>query len=325
MINAEIVKRNVVETVTEEELDRLLDVGKPTVYCGYETSGKVHIGHMVTATKLSDMQGQSLKVKVLFADIHTRLNKKGKDSWIDDMVEYWRHCFNAMGLDKAEYILGSDFQMEKPYLEDVFRLAGETTMNRALRSMQEVARDIENAKVSQMIYPLMQIADIKALNTDIAYGGMEQRKIHMLARETLPLISAKKPVCLHTPLICSLKGPDCKMSSSQPETIIAIDEEPDSISKKIKSAYCPPDAEKNPILDALRLIVFPREGILTVKRAQKYGGDLEYTQYQRLEEDYILKKLHPADLKTASSEALIKTLEPIREYMKENRVKYPKN
>jgi len=38
------------------------------------------------------------------------------------------------------------------------------------------------------------------LDVDVALGGMEQRKIHMLARESLPKMGYEAPVCLHTPL-----------------------------------------------------------------------------------------------------------------------------
>ena len=68
--------------------------------------------------------------------------------------------------------MGSDFQFEKEYQLDVMRLAQNLTINRGLRGMQEVARDIENATISQLWYPLMQVVDIKHLDVDVAVGGM---------------------------------------------------------------------------------------------------------------------------------------------------------
>jgi tyrosyl-tRNA synthetase len=320
----ERVMRNLVEVVTEDELDAVLSSKSPSVYCGYETSGPVHIGHMVTATKLLDLREAGFKVKVLFADVHTLLNRKGSQEWVEKMVGYWTECFKGFGLTDVEYVKGSDFQFQKEYVSDVLKLALDVTMNRALRSMQEVARDIENAHVSQVIYPLMQIVDIKALGVDVAYGGLEQRKIHMLARETLPELGFRKPVCVHTPLICSLQGPECKMSSSKPETIIAVDEEPSSIKKKVSSAYCPPEAVSNPVLDACKLLLFPRLGRLRVSRPAKYGGDAEYDSYAQLEADYLSKKLHPADLKSMTSEGLGSLLEPVRKHLKDSGTEYPK-
>ena len=323
MNSLELVLRNAVEVITETELEDILSKETKTVYCGYETSGPVHIGHMVTVTKLLDFLKAGFKVKVLFADVHTELNMKGSGEWVEKMVAYWMECFKAMGLDEAIYVKGSSFQFEKDYVSDVLRLSQMSTMNRALRSMQEVARDIENAKVSQVIYPLMQIVDIKALDADIAYGGLEQRKIHMLARETLPEINFKKPVCLHTPLLCSLGGPDSKMSSSKPETIIAVDEQHKSVEKKLAKAYCPLEVDGNPVLDICRLLLFPRYEKIIVERSEKYGGTTEYVDYESLRDDYMSQKLHPADLKKTTAKYLNMTLEPVRKRLAHSGTKLP--
>jgi len=321
-MDAGIVRRNVVEVVTEDELGSVMKKRSPVVYCGYETSGPVHIGTMVTVSKLLDFQRAGFKVKVLFADVHTRLNRKGGEEWITQMVEYWRECFMGLGLDKAEFVLGSDFQYKREYVHDVLEMGVSTTMQRALRSMQEVARDIENAHVSQVIYPLMQIADIKHLGADVAYGGMEQRKIHMLAREVLPGIGYMKPVCVHTPLLVSLQGPASKMSSSKPETMIAVDEEPESIAKKINGAFCPQEKDGNPVLGAAELLVFPISGKLDVKRPEKFGGNMTYDSYSQLEADYLAKKLHPMDLKNATAESLSEILSGVRKRLKERGIQY---
>ncbi|MFH1788968.1 MAG: tyrosine--tRNA ligase [Candidatus Altiarchaeota archaeon] len=313
-MDEELILRNVVEVVTSEELSSLLSGKKnPSVYCGFEVSGPVHVGTLVAATKLKDFMDAGFKVKVLLADVHTRLNRKDVD--LDAMIEYWRESFKAFGLKKAEYILGSSFQFNDEYIQDVLEIGLKTTLNRALRSMQEVARDIEHAHVSQVIYPLMQIADIKALSVDVSYGGIEQRKIQMLAREVLPEIGYKKPVCVHTPLISSLKGPDVKMSSSIPDSMISVQDTPEEISAKVKSAYCPTEKAGNPILGVTELVIFPRTGIVEVKRQGKFGGDVSYDSYERLEGDYLSGKLHPQDLKSAVSTALSALLEPVKEIL----------
>lgn len=308
----DLIKRNTEEIITPEELEQTLKK-KAVTYCGYEVSGPVHIGTQVAVSKQVDFQEAGLEVKVLFADVHTYLNRKGSERWIDEMVEYWKDSFVALGLKKAEYVRGTDFEFNKEYVHDVLSLGLLTTLSRASRSMQEIARDIEHARVSQMIYPLMQIADIKHLDVDIAHGGMEQRKIHMLARETLPEVGYKKPVCIHTPLLVSLQGPGGKMSSSKPETIIAVNEEPEEIRQKIAKAYCPMEAEGNPVLQICKYLIFPRTGSLEVKRPEKFGGDLAFESYPELEETFLEKNLHPMDLKNSVAEALTTLLEPVRE------------
>lgn len=307
------LKENLTEIVTEKEFDKLKEGS--VVYCGYETSGPFHIGTMTTALNLLRFKNAGFKTKILLADVHTKLNRKGGDKFIEEMIDYWKKCFIALGFEESEIVRGSEFQFEKDYIEDVLTLGMKVTVDRARRSMQEIARDLENARVSQMIYPLMQIADMKALKADVAYGGLEQRKIHMLAREILPVIY-KNIVFCHSPLIVSLLGPDSKMSSSKPETMIKIDEDPDVVKKKISRAYCPVSTENNPILQICKFIIFSKTDKFRVKRPEKFGGDVEFDSYAELENAFINKKLHPADLKNAAAEHLIEILDPIREEIK---------
>ncbi len=321
MDEKEVLFRNLVEVVTEEELQGLASSERPPVtYCGFEISGPVHVGHLVSAAKQLDFQELGWEVKVLFADVHTLINRKGAEDWITRVVEYWEECFRLFGLSEAEFVRGSSFQFDEGYVKDVLNLGLESTLNRALRSMQEVARDIEHARVSQVIYPLMQIADIKALGVDVAHGGLEQRKIHMLAREILPSIGYKKPVCVHGPLLASLAGPDVKMSSSVPESMIAVDEEPSSIEAKVKKAHCPPETEGNPVLQMAEFVVFPKLGELAVERPAKFGGDVSFADYASLEKAYVGKELHPADLKAGVAAGLVEALAPVREGLEKKKL-----
>ncbi|MEK6885863.1 MAG: tyrosine--tRNA ligase [Nanoarchaeota archaeon] len=311
-----LIKQNTVEIVKEEELVSLLQTKKkPVVYCGYEPNGPMHLGHFVTITKLMDFEKAGFHVKVLLADVHAFLNRKGNEEDIKREVENWRKTIKAIGLN-AEVVLGSSFQFEKEYELDVMRMAQDSTINRGLRSMQEVARDIENATVSQLWYPLMQIADIKYLGADVAQGGLEQRKIHMMGREMSKILKHNF-VCVHTPLITSLKGPGQKMSKSLPGSGISVTDSYDEIKKTINGAYClEGDIADNPILQITKLIVFPRVSSLDIKRPVKFGGDVSYSNYERLEADFASKKLHPMDLKTAVTEALEKIIKPIRDNWK---------
>jgi tyrosyl-tRNA synthetase len=309
----ELIKRNTVEIVEEKELIELFDRKKhPVTYCGYETSGPVHLGHLVTITKLMDLMKVGCKVKVLFADWHTYLNRKGEWDFIHEQAKAWQETFKKAGLSDAEFVLGSSFQRNLNYFDDLLKMSLDTTLQRALRSMQEIARDIEHAKVSQIIYPFMQVEDIKALGVEIAQAGIEQRKIHMLARELLPLLNYRAPVCVHSPLIPSLQKSG-KMSSSVPESHIALNDPPEVIQKKVAKAYCPEAlTEDNPIFAIAQLLILPRVGKLEVRRPAKHGGDITISSYDELNTLYLSKGLHPQDLKTAVAQALVEDLSIFR-------------
>lgn len=312
----ELIKRNTAEIVTEQELKKLLKEKKnPVVYCGYEPSGPLHLGHFVTITKLMDLSEAGFKVKVLLADIHTFLNRKGSEEDIKKEVLAWKKTIKAIGFN-AEIVLGSDFQFGKEYQLDVMKLAQEATINRGLRSMQQIARDIENATISQLWYPLMQVTDIKHLQVDIALGGMEQRKVHMMGREMSKILGYNF-VALHTPLITSLKEAGEKMSKSIAGSWISVTDSYEEIKKTINSAYCPEKiVEENPILQIARYIIFPRVKSIKIERTAKFGGNIEFFSFPELESNYKQGKLHPLDLKKAVTEYLEKIIEPIRKNFK---------
>ncbi|MCJ7450402.1 MAG: tyrosine--tRNA ligase [Candidatus Nanohaloarchaeota archaeon QJJ-9] len=309
----ELVMRNTEEVVTEEEIDDILETkDSPNTYVGFETSGPVHLGHWISVRKLLDLQEAGFHVKVLWPDLHTYLNRKGDEEWIEDMIDYWQAVFEALGLD-AEYVLGTSFEETKEYQRDVLRLSLETTIKRGKRSMQEVARDYEHATVSQIIYPLMQALDIEYLDLDLAVGGIEQRKIHMLAREALPKIGYRKPTCLHHPLMTSLTGGD-KMSSSKPKTMFPLHADSETIQDRINQAYCPEgELEDNSLIEICKYHVYGADKTLKVERPEKYGGDVEYGSYEELVDAYTSGDLHPADLKSAVADFVVEQLEPVRE------------
>lgn len=305
--------RNTVEVVTEDDLRALLTQPHKKVYAGYEPSGEIHLGHLVTVNKLVDLQNAGFEVIVLLADLHAFLNRKGTMEKVGELAEYNQRCFEGLGLKNVKYVLGSDLQLNRDYELLVLQLSQQITLNRATRSMDEVGRQMDHPTVSQMVYPLMQMADIAMLGVDAAVGGIDQRKIHMLAREHLINFGYKPPVCIHTPILNGLDGK--KMSSSQGNYISIADTEID-ILKKCQKAFCPPEIAENPILQIFQHHIFPRLVEITIKRAEKFGGDRTFTTYQDLEISYGKGEVHPLDLKKSCGECLVEIFEPVREYIK---------
>ncbi|MGZ7193771.1 MAG: tyrosine--tRNA ligase [Halobacteriota archaeon] len=308
----EQVKKNVDEVVTENELAVLLDAEtKISAYAGYEPSGQLHLGHLLTAYKLKELQSSGVDVIVLLADLHAYLNEKGTMDQISKWARYYKKCFTALGLAKeTKFVLGSDYQLEPDYTKLILRLARHTTLNRARRSMDEVSRNAEDPIVSQMIYPLMQAADIGYLKIDIAVGGIDQRKIHMLARETLHSMGFPSPVCIHMPILLGL---DANKMSSSKNNLIAMEDSSESIKKKIGAAYCPArTTEGNPILQLYRYFIFPRFKRVGLERPKRFGGLIEYEDFSRLEMDYAAGKLHPLDLKNGAASYTDQIVSPIR-------------
>jgi len=309
-----ILERNVEEIITRAELKEALESkskSKLKAYVGFEPSGSVHIGHLPIINKLRELQRMGFHIIVLLADIHAYLNEKGSFEQIREIADYNKSCFAAAGLsEETEFIFGSSFQMDEEYMMNVLKLATVTTEKRARRSMDELSRSKEDRKVSQTIYPLMQAVDIAFLDIDVAVGGIDQRKIHMLSRENLPKLGFKPPICIHTPLLIGLDGE--KMSSSL-GNYVSVHESAESVEDKIMDAFCPPEiADANPILQIYKHTIFPGVDEVRIERKDKYGGDISYASYNELESDYVNGRLHPLDVKTTAARYLNEILEPIR-------------
>jgi tyrosyl-tRNA synthetase len=210
------------------------------------------------------------------------------------------------------FVLGSDLQLNADYELLMLRLSQQITLNRATRSMDEVGRQMDAPTVSQMIYPIMQMVDIGMLGVDAAVGGIDQRKIHMLAREHLINVGFPAPVCIHTPILNGLDGK--KMSSSSGNYISVADTE-ETINKKCQKAFCPPECEDNAVLQMFQYHVFPRVSSVTMNRPEKFGGNREFTTYQELEDAYRKGEIHPLDLKKTLGCYLSEILAQVRDYV----------
>ncbi len=327
----DLITRNAAEVVTEAEVEELAaDPEGKRAYVGYEPSGVLHIGHMLGANKLIDLQEAGMEVVILLADVHAYLNGKGTFAEIRDTAERMQEQFVAYGLDeeKTEFRLGSEFQFDEEYVLDLHAIELETTLSRAERAMSEIGSG-DSVTVSQAVYPLMQALDIEYLDIDIAIGGMEQRKVHMLARDTLPSIDYEAPTCLHTPLISELSTGIGKMSNSSGVSI-SLEDSREDIEEKVNDAFCPAgevdpeptdegEERNNPVLEIFEYHVFPRFDEVVVERPEEYGGNLEYDSYEELEADFASGELHPADAKPALAEYLDELIEPGRAKLREQR------
>lgn len=313
--------------MTLDELRELVKKGGHNVYVGYEPSGPIHIGTLVTVRKLRDMIEAGFHSIALMADIHAVLNLKGPQELIKEVsMTYWKTVFHKLGSREIEIKLGTDFELSEDYVMDLLTLSQRVTARRAWRSMTMVAREQEDPLVSQMIYPLMQALDILYLKVRIAIGGTDQRKIHALTREVfssdVPLrVEKYTPTAIHTPLLPGLTGG--KMSSSIPKSHIAAHDPPEVIREKLMNAYCPPGSEdqyddegklKNPVLAIVKHFILPEAGRFMIRRSRAAGGgEVEVISYEQLEGMYRRGEVHPMDLKDAVANYLIEEFSEVRE------------
>jgi tyrosyl-tRNA synthetase len=319
------------EVITQEELLNLFNTNPhPKHYIGLEISGFMHLGSLIlTGFKINDFIKAGVKCTVFLADWHTYLNNKLGGDWgkIRMVSKYYADAFKMFcpGVDIVE---GSQlYESRRGYWLDLVKFAKNMSLERTMRSLTIMGRSTEKDKIDlgQLFYPPMQAVDIHTMDLDIVHAGMDQRKIHMLVREIFPKMKWKVPVAVHHHILAGLGEPEItsdsdssvvssKMSKSKSASGIFVHDSDEEINSKFKKAWCPEGiVDKNPVLEISKHIIFHEFNEVIVERPAKFGGNVTYTNYQDLEEDFIQKKLHPSDLKSTASKYITDIIRPIRE------------
>ncbi len=333
-----VVLRDVEEVVTAEELRSLLERGGGRGYIGFEPSGLFHVGWLIWAYKFKELVDVGVDMVLLAATWHAWINDKlgGDVELIRAAAQHVVDVLNAIGLEGRFRVVYADELVSNPgYWATLIKVAKNSSLARVRRALTIMGRKADEAEAdfSKFIYPLMQVTDIYELDVDVALGGIDQRKAHMLARDVAERLGRKKVVAVHTPLLPSLQGvtkmevrslpkdefaAEIKMSKSKPESAIFLTDSDEEIRMKIAKAYCPPrEVNGNPLLGIAKHIIFRGEEVeFQVDRPEKFGGPVTYWKYEELEKDYLEGRLHPADLKTAIAEYLVrKVIGPLRNYV----------
>ena len=321
----DLIKRNTEEIVTEKELrDLLKNKKKPAVYLGVAITGRPHVSYFLWVLKLADFLKAGFKVKILLADLHGALDNTPW-SVLDKRYDYYEKIiplmFKAIGVNikNLEFVKGSEFELKPEYMFDVLRMSTFSSVHDASKAVSEIVKMSENPKVSGLIYPIMQAVDEQYLKVDVQLGGTDQRKVFVFAREKHPQIGYKLRVEVMHPLIPGLIGK--KMSASDPKSVIDLLDDEKTVKSKLKNAECVAGDPNNGIMAFLEYVIMTikidKREKFVIKRDKKYGGDLKYSTYKEIEEDFVSKELHPLDLKNAVAEEIINLLKPIQKHKSE--------
>ncbi|MBU2459097.1 MAG: tyrosine--tRNA ligase, partial [Nanoarchaeota archaeon] len=318
----ELVKRNLQEVISEEELETLLKKKKsPSLYWGTMPTGSVSFAYFFPMLKLADFLKAGFKVKILLADLHAALDGVPWDL-LEKRYKYYERAITLIlksldvDLKNLEFVKGSAIQMNEKYFNDVLKLSTLTSISNAKHSASEAVKTAQgDVKLSGLIYPLMQALDEEYLGVDAQFAGLDQRKILVFAREFLPKIGYKPRVELMVPMIRGLVGK--QMSSSVESSKIDLLNDEKTVIKKINAADFAEGNPENGLMDILKYLILVIKGDndekLLIERPEKYGGNLSYGSYEELEKDVLAKKIHPLDLKNAVAKEINLLLEVFRQ------------
>ncbi|GJQ13944.1 hypothetical protein GpartN1_g5735.t1 [Galdieria partita] len=315
------------ECIQEDELWQLLcGRGDSEIICydGFEPSGRMHIAQGIQkAINVNKLTSAGCTFKFWIADWFAQLNNKlgGDLKKIQTVGEYFIQVWKACGMDmsRVKFLWASE-EINKhanEYWMRVMDIARVNKLPRIVRCSQIMGRnDTDDLSAAQIFYPCMQCADIFFLKADICQLGMDQRKVNMLAREYCDDMKPKKkfkPIILSHHMLPGLKQGQEKMSKSDPDSAIFMEDSEQDVNRKIKRAFCPPEqVQGNPCLEYVQYLILERNGEFSVDRSEENGGPVTYRSVEHLHEDYQSGRLHPSDLKPALAKSINALLEPVR-------------
>ena len=335
------------ECISESELKSLLlakrDIGF-NLYDGFEPSGRMHIAQGVfKAMNVNKCTSSGGTFVFWVADWFALMNDKmgGDLEKIRVVGEYLQQVWKAAGMNLENVVFkwASEEITDKadqywPLMLDVARRFNVTRIKKCCQIMGRLEGALTTA---QILYPLMQCTDVFFLKADICQLGVDQRKVNMLAREYCDFAKIKrKPVILSHHMLYGLKQGQEKMSKSDPDSAVFMEDAPEDVERKIRNAYCPSkedtsaeaastvddagkesmnlsqDNLKNPCLDYIRHIIFAPPG------ATFTAGGTTFTDFTAVRDSFLGGTLSEVELKTGLTDELNRLLEPVRLHFTEN-------
>lgn len=241
-----LLRRAVAEIIVEEELVKLLRSGrKLRLKLGVDPSAPdLTLGHSVVFRKLRQFQELGHLVILIMGDWTAQIGDPSGASATRKMLSaeevkvnaetYMKQFFKIVDKEKTEVRWQSEW-FGKFDLADVIRLTSKFTV------AQFLARDDFNKRynegrpiaITELLYPLLQAYDSVVIQSDVEFGGTDQKFNLLVGRELQSMMGQAPQQCFMTPLLVGTDGVQ-KMSKSL-GNYISIAEPPETIYGKTMS------------------------------------------------------------------------------------------
>jgi len=304
-------------------------MGKPVLVSGAQPTGKLHIGNYLGALKnwVELQESGTYACYWPVVDLHSlteNFDPKEKTKQILELTA----DFIAAGLDPKKSVVFLQ-SLVPAHSELAWVFNSITPLGELYRMTQfkdKSERQQENINAGLLTYPALMAADILLYDAKFVPVGEDQLQHLELTRTVARKFNAKfgktfiepKAILTKTARVMSLKNPEKKMSKSQPETCLFLDDSPQDIEAKLKSAVTDSGSEvkydlhKKPGVSNLLGIYSALSGdsieVLEHRFAGKNYGDLKRSLIAVVTDHFAdFRKKKASLMKNPSS--LVKTLE----------------
>ena len=284
---------------------------KKTLYTAIKPTGVLTLGGYIGVAQTLKELSEEYNSYICVADLHAlTINPDPKE--LRDNTYKLIAFYLALGLDPDKCTLYLQSQVDA-HAKIAWVLNNYTMFGEASRMTQfkDYQAKLKETNVGIFDYPVLMAGDILLFDTDIVPVGIDQKQHVELCRNIAIRFNHKVGETFVIPevlirkegfKICGLQEPTKKMSKSDRTDTgcIYIEDEPDTIRKKIKKAVTDSegkvyyDLENKPGVSNLLTIYSALKGI-TIEDASKYFADANY-----------------GTLKSEVAEAIVEALEPVQ-------------
>lgn len=243
----EIFKSGTVDLISEEDLLRKLERGKPLriKYGADPSAPDLHLGHTVPLKKLRELQDLGHTVVFLIGDFTARIGDPTERSETRKMLNekeiqanartYQEQVFRILDRAKNIEIVYNSLWLNRLTPAEFLHLASQYTVARILERDDFKKRYESNHPITllEFFYPLLQGYDSVHLKADVEVGGTDQKFNLLVGRELQRIYGQEPQVVLTLPIIEGLDGKQ-KMSKSLGNHI-ALNDPPDQMFGKVMS------------------------------------------------------------------------------------------
>ena len=254
-----ITGRGVSEIISRQEFVTMLQSGRPLrLKMGFDpTRPDIHLGHVVGLRKLRQLQDLGHQVILIVGDWTAQIgDPSGRsatrtmlthDEVIANAESYMRQFFKVIDQDRTQVAWQSEW-FSKFTLSDIISLTGKFTVAQFLERDDFAKRFKEHRPIAitEMLYPLLQAYDSVKIESDVEFGGTDQRFNLLVGRELQALLGQKPQQCFLMPILVGTDGVQ-KMSKSL-DNYVGVEDPPNEMYGKIMSL---PDDLIIPYIDYL--------------------------------------------------------------------------
>lgn len=310
----DVLRRGVEEIIVEKEFIERLDSGKPMrLKMGFDPSAPdIHIGHAVGLRKLRQLQELGHKVVLIVGDWTAQIGDPSGRSQTRTMLSadevnanaqtYLDQFFKIVDRDRTEIRLQSEWF--GPFtLANVIELTSKFTVAQILARDDFSKRYSDNhpIAITELLYPLLQAYDSLAIESDVEFGGSDQRFNLLVGRELQQSEGLNPQQCFIMPLLPGTDGIQ-KMSKSL-NNYIGIEEPPNDIYGKVMSI---PDTLIIPYFEWLTDVPTPELNEIKTDLDSGSGNAMEL---KKRVAGIIVEEYHDAKLASSAREFFERTVQ----------------